>query len=122
MVEYYVQWVVTEFVRDSFASVHATVFDCLVGMPGAWSVLRIICVYGDEGEMRGNVRTFMIHYAIQLGVRTYHKYMSWHVQHPVRYYYIIPFHGIPGIETVYMRTRDAQQREICEKIVTLLQQ
>jgi hypothetical protein len=46
----------------------------------------------------------------------------WHVQHPVQYYYIIPFHGIPGIETVYMCIRDVQQREICEKIVTLLQQ
>jgi hypothetical protein len=26
--------------------------------------------------MRGNVQTFMIHYAIRLGVLTYHKYMS----------------------------------------------
>ncbi len=46
MVEYYVQWVVTEFVRDSFASVHATVFDCLVGMPGAMvSVKESMCVW-----------------------------------------------------------------------------
>ncbi len=75
MVEYYVQWVVTKFVRDSFASVHATVFDCLVDMPGAWSVLRKICVYGDEGEMRGNVRTLMIHYAIQLGVHLSQVYV-----------------------------------------------
>ncbi len=39
------QWVVTESVRDSFASVHATVFDCLVGMPGAMvSVKESMCV------------------------------------------------------------------------------
>ncbi len=45
MVECYVQWVVTEFVSGSFASVHATVFDCLVGMPGAWSVLgKYVCM------------------------------------------------------------------------------
>jgi hypothetical protein len=72
--------------------------------------------------MRGYVRTFMIHYAIQLGVRTHHKLYPWHVQHPVQYYYIIPFHGFPGIETVYMCIRDAQQREICERIITLLKQ
>ncbi len=72
MVEYYVQWVVTEFMRDSFASVHATVFDCLVGMPGAMVSVKEICVYGDEGEMGGNVRTFMIRYAIQVGVRSTH--------------------------------------------------
>jgi hypothetical protein len=35
VVECYMQWVVTGFVRDSFASVHATVFNCLVGMPNA---------------------------------------------------------------------------------------
>jgi hypothetical protein len=63
-------------VRDSFASVHATVCDCLVGMPGAMVSVKGICVYGDESEMRGNVQTCMIHYAIQLGVRTYHMYMS----------------------------------------------
>jgi hypothetical protein len=79
-------------------------------------------VYGNEGEMRGNVRTFMMHCDIQLGVRTYHKFMSMACANPVRYYYIIPFHGIPGIETVYMCIRDVQPREICEKIVTLLQQ
>ncbi len=46
MVEYYVQWVVTEFVSDSFASLHATVFDCLVGMPGAMvSVKESMCVW-----------------------------------------------------------------------------
>ncbi len=64
MVEYYVHWVVTEFVRDSFASVHATVFDCLVGVPGAMVSVKEICVYGDEDEMRGTGRVFMIHYAI----------------------------------------------------------
>ncbi len=62
--------------RDSFASVHATVFDCLVGMPGAMVSVKEVCVYGDEGEMGGNVRTFMIRYAIQVGVRTYRMYMS----------------------------------------------
>jgi hypothetical protein len=67
---------VTEFVRDSFASIHATVFDRLVGVPGTMVVLTTICVYGDKGEMGGNIQTFMMHYAIQLGVRTYHKYMS----------------------------------------------
>jgi hypothetical protein len=36
---------VTEFVRDSFAGVHATVFDCLVGMPGAMvNVKKNMCV------------------------------------------------------------------------------
>ncbi len=45
MVEYYVQCVVTGFVRDSFASVHATVFDCLVGMPNAMvNVKENMCV------------------------------------------------------------------------------
>ncbi len=66
----------TEFVRDSFASVHATVFDRLVGVPGAMVVLTTVCVYGDKGGVRGSVQTFMMHYAIQLGVHTYHKYMS----------------------------------------------
>ncbi len=34
------------FVRDSFASVHATVFDCLVGMSGAMvSVKENMCVW-----------------------------------------------------------------------------
>ncbi len=37
--------------------------------------VRKICVYGDEGEMRGNVRTFMIHYAIQLGVHLSQVYV-----------------------------------------------
>jgi hypothetical protein len=37
---------VTEFVRESFASVHATVFDRLVGMPGAMvSVRDKMCVW-----------------------------------------------------------------------------
>ena len=108
--------------RDSFASVHATVFDCLVGMPGAMVSVKEICVYGDEGEMRGNVRTFIyiMLYSWEYALIT--SICPWHVQHPVQYYYIIPFHGIPGIETVYMCIRDAQQREICAKIVTLLQQ
>jgi hypothetical protein len=63
-----------------------------------------------------------MHYAIQLGVRTYHKYMSMAcaTSCTVLLYYSV--HGIPGIETVYMCLRDVQQREICEKIVTLLQQ
>jgi hypothetical protein len=43
MVECYMQWVVTGVVRDSFASVHATVFSCLVGMPNA--------MISDEGDM-----------------------------------------------------------------------
>ncbi len=35
----------TEFMRESFASVHATVFDRLVGMPGAMvSVRDKMCV------------------------------------------------------------------------------
>ncbi len=33
--KYYMQWVVTGLLRDSFASVHATVFNYLVGMPNA---------------------------------------------------------------------------------------
>ena len=64
------------FVRDSFASVHATVFNCLVGVPNAMISGRKICVHGVEDEMRGNARAVMLHYAVYLGVHTYRKYMS----------------------------------------------
>jgi hypothetical protein len=40
---------------------HATVFGRLVGMPGAMVSVRDKCVYGDEDEMRGSGRAFMMH-------------------------------------------------------------
>ncbi len=70
------QWVVTRFVRDSFASIHATVFNCLVGVPNAMISGEEICVHGVEDEMRGNARAVMLHYAVYLGVHTYRKCMS----------------------------------------------
>ncbi len=75
------------FVRDSIASVHATVSNCLVGVPNAMISGRKICVHGVEDEMSGNARAVMLHYAVYLGVHTCRKYMSMHVQQPVRYYY-----------------------------------
>ncbi len=72
--------------------------------------------------MRGSVQTFMMHYAIQLGVHTYHKYMSipaCATSYAVLLYYSVLW--IPGIETMYVCIRDVQQRETCEMIVTLLQ-
>ncbi len=79
-------------------------------------------MYGDGDEMRGNVRTFMIHLCYIAG-STHLSQVYVHSMRNILYgIVIIPFHGIPGIETVYMCTRDAQQREICAKIVTLLQQ
>ncbi len=46
----------------SFASVHATVFNCLVGMPNAMISGKAICVHGVEGEMRGDAQAVMLHY------------------------------------------------------------
>jgi hypothetical protein len=51
-----------------FASVHATVFNCLVGMPNAMISGKEVCVHGVEGEMRGDAQAVMLHYAVYLGV------------------------------------------------------
>ncbi len=86
-----------------------------------WSVLGTKCVYEDEvkwEEMFGHL--WCIH-AIQLGVRTYHKYIFMTYATSCAVLFSIPFHDISGIETVYMCMRDVQQR-ICERIVTVLQQ
>jgi hypothetical protein len=82
-----------------------------------WSMLGKICVYEDEDEMRGNVRAFMIHYAIPGSTHLSQIYVHSMCNNILCGIIIIPFHGIPGIETVYMCIRDAQQREICERLL-----
>ncbi len=88
-----------------------------------WSVLGTKCAYGDEGEMRGNVRTFMMQSCYTAG-STHLSQVYVHDICNILYgiIYSIPVHDIPGIETVYMCMHDVQQREICERIVTVLQQ
>ncbi len=66
-------------------------------------------------EMCGHLWCMMCNYSWEYALIT--SICPRHVQHPVRYYYIIPFHGIPGIEIVYMCIRDVQQREICERLL-----
>jgi hypothetical protein len=80
------------------------------------SVVRKICVHGVEDEMRGNARAVMLHYAVYLGVHTYRKCMSIACATTCTVFFIL-FHGIPGIKIVYMCIRDAQQREICERLL-----
>ncbi len=82
-------------------------------------------MYEDKGEMRNERRSsdIMVHSCCTAGS----THSSQLYVHGICYIlcsiiHIIPFHGVPGIETVYMCMRDVQQREICERIVTLLQQ
>ena len=110
------QWVVTRFVRDSFASIHATVFNCLVGMPNAMiSGEEDMCAWSwgwDERKCSGSYAAL----CCIPGGNAYRKYMS-SMFNNLYGIIIILFHGIPGIENVYMCIRDAQQREICERLL-----
>ena len=66
--------------------------------------------------MRGDAQAVMLHYAVDLGVIL----IASNVNSMCNNLYgiiIILFHGIPGIENVYMCIRDAQQREICERLL-----
>jgi hypothetical protein len=87
-----------------------------------WSVLGTIGMYEDEGEMRGDVRTLWCVMLYSWEYALIQVYVHGMCNILCGIIHIIPFHGIPGIETVYMCMRDVQQREICERIVTLLQQ
>jgi hypothetical protein len=83
--KYYMQWVVTGLLHDSFASVHATVFNCLVGMPNAMiSGKEDMCAWSSLCCIPGS--------------NTYRKYMS-SMCNNLYGIIIILFHGIPGIET-----------------------
>jgi ABC-type nickel/cobalt efflux system permease component RcnA len=89
--------------------------DCLVGVPNAMINGRRMSVHEVEDEMRENAQAVMLHCAIYLGVRTYRKDMSWHVQQSVRYcYYSVPWYSSHETCTCAYVTHSSER---CVKII-----
>ncbi len=99
MVECYVQWAVTRFVRDSFASKCATVFNWLVGVPNAMiSGEEKKCAWSwgwDERKYSGSYATL----CCIPGNTSFPQVSVLSMCNNLYGIIVILFHGIPGIKT-----------------------